>query len=87
MRFVDAISKASMAERVEAVRVFRVDWTYQSNREKITMHIEKTGIRLELLSAMDQIADVERKMGRSPPTTLERELQDWVESFMHATEG
>ncbi len=76
-----------MTERAEAVRVFRVNRTYQSTREKITMHIEKSGIRLESLSATHQIADVEHKVGRSPPTNLERELQDWVESFAHSREG
>jgi hypothetical protein len=79
--FADQFTAATITERAESIRVFRVDKTYQSTHRKITMHVEKSGIRLELMQAMLQIKDVEHKIGRSPPTNLERELQDWVESF------
>ena len=46
------------------------------------MHIEKSGVRKEFLQAIAQIPDTEHKAGRSPPTNLERELQDWLESFI-----
>ncbi len=36
---------------------------------------------------MSQIAEVEHDIGGSPPTNLERELQDWSESFTRAKEG
>jgi hypothetical protein len=51
---------------------------------EITMHIEKSGIRAEPLLALTQIADVEHKLGGAPPTNSERELHDWVESFVNS---
>jgi hypothetical protein len=85
--FADDFSNYTVPERAEMIRVFRVDRTYQSAKKKVTMNIEKTPIRKEFLAALAQIPDTEHKMGRSPPTNLERELQDWVESFLQNKEG
>ena len=80
--FLENYSAMSTTDKAEVVRVFRVDKTYQSTKKKITMHIEKSGVRVEFIAAMLQIEGVEHKVGRAPPTNLERELQDWVERFI-----
>ena len=80
--FLENYTTMSTTDKAEVERVFRVDKTYQSTKKKITMHIEKSGVRTEFISAMLQIEGVEHTVGRVPPTNLERELQDWVESFI-----
>ncbi len=79
--FAEEFAQATVHQRTEVVRVSRIDKTRQRADREITMHIEKTGIRTEHLSAMSQIAGVEHKMGN-----LERELQDWGEGFANAKE-
>ncbi len=71
-------------EKSGQARYCRLAPVYDKTGMKVILNIESTGIRKELLSALQQLGGI-RKYGRAPPGALEREMQKFLESLV--TEG
>ena len=67
----------SMDTKCDDARFCRVDRTYQSEQARITLAVDRSGVRDPGASALQQLGGA-RKCGRAPPTQLSRELQQWL---------
>ena len=70
----------SMDTKCDHARFCRVDRTYQSEQARITLSVDRSGVRDAVVSALQQLGEA-RKYGRAPPTQLARELQQWLDTL------
>ena len=63
-----------MGTKCDHARFCRVDRTHQSEQVRITLAVDRSGVRDPVVSALQQLGAA-RKYGRAPPTQLSRELQ------------
>ena len=59
----------------------RDDRTYQSEQARVTLSVDKSGVRDPVVSAPQQLGAA-RKYGKAPPTQLARELQQWLDTLL-----
>ena len=59
----------SMDVKCDHARFCRVDRTYQSEQARITLSVDRSGVRDAVVSALQQLGAA-RKYGRAPPTQL-----------------
>ena len=59
----------------------RLDRTFQSEQARITLSVDRSGVRDAVVSALQQLGAA-RKYGRAPPTQLARELQQWLDTLL-----
>ena len=71
----------SMDAKCDHARFCRVDRTYQSEQARITLSVDRSGVRDSVVSALQQLGAA-RKYGRAPPTLLARELQQWLDTLL-----
>ena len=71
----------SMDAKCDHARFCRVDRTYQSEQARITLSVDRPGVRDAAASAPQQLGAA-RKYGRAPPTQLARELQQWLDTLL-----
>ena len=71
----------SMDAKCDHARFCRVDRTYQSEQARITLSVDRSGVRDAVVSALQQLGAA-RKYGRAPPTQLSRELQQWLDTLL-----
>ena len=71
----------SMDAKCDHARFCRVDRTYQSEQARITLSVDRSGVRDSVVSALQQLGAA-RKYGRAPPTQLARELQQWLDTLL-----
>ena len=69
----------SMDAKCDHARFCRVDRTYQSEQARVTLSVDRSGVRDSVVSALQQLGAA-RKYGRAPPTQLARELQQWLDT-------
>ena len=69
----------SMDTKCDHARFCRVDRTHQSVQARITLAVDRSGVRDPVVSALQQLGAA-RKYGRAPPTQLSRELQQWLDT-------
>ena len=67
--------------KCDHARFCRVDRTYQSEQARITLAVDRSGVRDPVVSALQQLGAA-RKYGRAPPTQLSRELQQWLDTLL-----
>ena len=80
--FENKFEAEELADRLEQVRVCRVDRTFRSDQKKLTLHVEHSSCRAALLLALKQTEGAMHKQGRAPAGGMERELQHWLASFL-----
>ena len=71
----------SMDAKCDHAIFCRVDRTYQSEQARITLSVDRSGVRDAVVSALQQLGAA-RKFGRAPPTQLSRELQQWLDTLL-----
>ena len=71
----------SMDTKCDHKRFCMVDRTYQSEQARITLAVDRSGVRDPVVSALQQLGAA-RKYGRAPPTQLSRELQQWLYTLL-----
>ena len=71
----------SMDTKCDHARFCRVDRTYQSEQARITLSVDRSGVRDAVVSALQQLGAAS-KYGRAPPTQLARELQQWLDTLL-----
>ena len=70
--YLKQLDGMSMDTKCDRARFCRVDRTYQSEQARITLSVERSGVRDPVVSALQQLGAA-RKYGRAPPTQLSRE--------------
>ena len=75
------MEEQSLEELADEVRLCKVDKVYSENMKRLTMSVERSGIRLDVIKALTELKAV-RKQGRAPAGHMERELQQWLEAFL-----
>ena len=82
-----SLEEANIEEKCEMVRFCRINKMYKEDLRRIAIAIQPSAgqLRTVLLAALGQ-AGGERKMGKGPPTNMERELQNWIEGMDEADE-
>ena len=75
-----------MDTKCDHARFCTVDRTYQSEQARITLSVDRSGVRDPVVSALQQLGAA-RKYGRAPPTQLSRELQQWLDTLLDKQEG
>ena len=71
----------SMDTKCDHARFCRVYRTYQSEQARITLSVERSGVRDSVVSALQQLGAA-RKYGRASPTQLSSELQQWPDTLL-----
>ena len=71
----------SMDAKCDHARFCRVDRTYQFEQARITLSVDRSGVRDSFVSALQQLGAA-RKYGRAPPAQLARELQQWLDTLL-----
>ena len=71
----------SMDAKCDHARFCRVDRTYQSEQARITLSVDRSGVRDAVVRALQQ-QGAARKYGRALPTQLSRELQQWLDTLL-----
>ena len=71
----------SMDTKCDHARFCRVERTYQSEQARITLAVDRSGVRDPVVSALQQLGAA-RKYGRAPPTQLSRELQQRLDTLL-----
>ena len=71
----------NMDTKCDHARFCRVDRTCQSEEARITLSVDRSGVRDPVVSALQQLGAA-RKYGRAPPTQLSRELQQWLDTLL-----
>ena len=68
----------SMDTKCDHARFCRVDRTYQSEQARVTLSVDRSGMRDPVVSALqcNQLGAA-RKYGRAPPTKLSRQPMQW----------
>ena len=69
----------NMEAKCDHAMFCRVDRTYQSEQARITLSVDRSGVRDSVVRALQQLGAA-RKFGRAPPTQLARELQQWLDT-------
>ena len=59
---------------------------YQEGKKRLTVSIRETELRKAISRALLE-GGADRRYGRAPPTFMERELQQWVETLTAEKEG
>ena len=72
----------SMDAKCDHASFCRVDRTYQSEQARITLSVDRSGVRDAVVSALEQLGAA-RKYGRAPLTQLSRELQQWLDTLLN----
>ena len=72
----------SMDAKCDHARFCRVDWTYQSEQARITLSVDRSGVRDSVVSAHCSRWRAARKYGRAPPTQLARDLQELLDTLL-----
>ena len=78
---METLREMPIAERCEVVRYCRVDKMYNQDKKRLTLCIERTPVRLQMLQALE-LAGAEKKQGRAPKNHMVNELQDWLEALL-----
>ena len=76
----------SMDTKCDHARFCRVGRTYQSEQARITLAVNRSGVRDPVVSALQQLGAA-RKYGRTPPTQLSRELQQRLDTLLDKKEA
>ena len=71
----------SMDAKCDHARFCRVDRTYQSGQARITLSVDRSGVRDSVVSALQQLGAA-RKYARALPTQLARDLQQWLDTLL-----
>ena len=71
----------SMDTKCDHARFCRVDRTYQPEQVRITLAVDRSGVRDPVVSALQQLGAA-RKYSRAPSTQLSRELQQWLDTLL-----
>ena len=72
-------------DKAEIIRVCRLDRVYAEGKRRLTFYLaeehdpDKEPIRKSINTAMGQVPGTIRKVGKSPATFMERDLQQWLE--------
>ena len=79
------LDSMSMDPKCDDARFCRVDRTYQSEQARITLAVDRSGVRDPVVSALQQLGAA-RKYGRAPLTQLSRELHQWLDTVLDKEE-
>ena len=71
----------SVEDRMEVVRMCKLDTTYDKKFKRITFVLRDDEWRRAIIGACVQTG-MTRKQGKAPATFMERELQDYLEELM-----
>ena len=75
------LSSMEMEDRLETVKMCRVDKMYDASKKRITFNISDGALRKTIISALNQTGAV-HKQGRALASFMEREMQDWLEKLV-----
>ena len=67
-------------EKAEIIQFCKLDKMYQEGKKRLTVSIRETELRKAISRALLECG-ADRRYGRAPPTFMERELQQWVETL------
>ena len=79
--YLRQLHSMSMDAKCDHARFCRVDRTYQSEQARITLSVDRSGVRDSVVSALQQLGAA-RKYGRAPPTQLASDLQQWLDTLL-----
>ena len=79
---MEAYDGEEMEDALEYIKMCRVEKTYLEGTRRLTFCIRgKKDLKRAVIAALGQTERSERKMGRPPPSFMERDLQGWLESM------
>ena len=77
----EALEGMTMVEKLEIIRICRLDKTYQDGFKRVSITIYgNEPLRLAILGAFEQ-SGATRKQGKAPASFMERDIQMWLEAL------
>ena len=73
------LGSMEMEDRLETVKMCRVDKMYDATKKRITFNISDGALRKTIISALNQTGAVHKQ---APASFMEREMQDWLEKLV-----
>ena len=77
----DVLEGMTMVEKLELVRICRLDKTYQEGFKRVSITLYgNEALRLAIIGALEQ-SGATRKQGKAPASFMERGIQMWLEAL------